>query len=89
MSGWVEHRLSAEERTDEVLMVHLCQGQDTALAELVRRYQNDIFRFCLHYLREVDAAKDMAQETFVRVYTARDRFDASRKFRPWSMCSPM
>ncbi len=76
----------AEERTDEALMVHLCQGQDFALAELVRRYQNDIFRFCLHYLRESDAARDMAQETFVRVYTARSRFDPGRKFRPWVLC---
>jgi len=75
-----------EGKTDEGLMVYLCQGNDAALTELVRRYQNDIFRFCLHYLREVDTAKDMAQETFVRVYTARARFDTSRKFRPWLLC---
>jgi RNA polymerase sigma-70 factor (ECF subfamily) len=74
------------QKTDEGLMVLLCQGQESALAELVRRYQSDIFRFTLHYLREADTAKDMTQETFVRVYTARDRFDASRKFRPWMLC---
>jgi len=67
-------------------MVHLCEGDEAALAELVQRYQNDIFRFCLHYLKEADAAKDMAQQTFVRVYTARERFDASRRFRPWLLC---
>ena len=88
--GWVfgrlERRLSSDGRTDEALMVHLCEGDDAALAELVRRYQNDIFRFCVHYLREADAARDMAQQTFVRVYTARERFDATRKFRPWVLC---
>ena len=67
-------------------MTHLCEGQDTALTELVRRYQHDVFRFCLHYLKEHDTARDMAQETFVRVYTARQRFDATRAFRPWLLC---
>lgn len=67
-------------------MTCLCQGEDTALAELVRRYQHDVFRFCLHYLKEVDTAREMAQETFVRVYTARQRFDAARQFRPWLLC---
>lgn len=78
--------MNAEARTDETLMTRLCQGHDAALAELVHRYQHDVFRFCLHYLKEVDIAREMAQETFVRVYTARRRFDASRQFRPWLLC---
>ena len=72
--------------TDEALMEQLSLGQDLALAELVKRYQNDLFRFCLHYLKNVDSAKDMAQETFTRVYAARDRFDIDRKFKPWMLC---
>ena len=86
MFGGVERLLSSEERTDEALMAELCQGEESALAELVRRYQNDIFRFCLHYLREVEVAKELAQETFVRVYTSSARFDVQRKFRPWVLC---
>jgi len=72
--------------TDEALMGQLCLGQEQALTELVRRYQNDIFRFCLHYLKEVDTARDAAQQTFVRVYTARERFDVDRRFRPRRLC---
>ena len=78
--------MSAEVRTDEELMALLSQGDQPSLAELVRRYQNDIFRFCLHYVRDVERAKEMSQETFIRVYVARARFDASRKFRPWLLC---
>ncbi len=78
--------MSAPPRTDEELMAWLCQGAQNALAELVHRYQNDIFRFCLHYVRDVERAREMAQETFVRVYVARSRFDAERKFRPWVLC---
>ncbi len=70
-------------RTDEELMSQLRDGDSAALAELVRIYQNDIFRFCVHYVKDVELAREMAQETFIRVYVARGRFDSARKFRPW------
>lgn len=78
--------MKAEERTDEVLMAELGRGRETALAELVRRYQHDIYRFCLHYLKDAETAREMAQETFIRVYTASGRFDVNRKFKPWVLC---
>lgn len=78
--------MDAVQKTDEELMVTLRGGDREALAELVRRYQNDIFRFCLHYLRDYELAQELAQETFVRVYVARQRFDERRKFRPWVLC---
>ena len=78
--------VSPGEKTDEEWMLVLSQGDHEGLAELVRRYQNDLFRFCLHYLKDAERAKDLAQETFIRVYTARERFDQTRKFRPWVLC---
>lgn len=63
--------MSTPAPTDEGLMALLSDGEQSALAELVRRYQNDIFRFCLHYVRDVERAKEMPQETFIRVYVAR------------------
>lgn len=80
------HCVDEVQKTDEELMVALRGGDREALAELVRRYQNDIFRFCLHYLRDFELARELAQETFVRVYVARQRFDETRKFRPWVLC---
>jgi RNA polymerase sigma-70 factor (ECF subfamily) len=77
---------TVEDLSDERLMELLRDGQENALADLVGRYQNDVFRFCLHYLKNVELAKESAQETFLRVYTARDRFDVSRKFKPWMLC---
>lgn len=74
------------EISDEHLMEALDAGDDQALAALVERYQTDIFRFCLHYLKNVESAKEMAQETFLRIYTARSRFEVNRKFKPWMLC---
>lgn len=77
---------TAEAQTDEGLMALLAQGEDYALAELVRRYQNDVFRFCLYYLKDIEGAKETVQETFLRVFSARERFDVARKFKPWMLC---
>lgn len=77
---------TVESWNDEYLMEQLNAGREDALAELVRRYQQDVFRFCLHYLKNVEVAKEMTQETFLRVYAARDRFDIARRFKPWMLC---
>lgn len=77
---------SVESWNDEFLMEQLNVGREDALGELVRRYQQDVFRFCLHYLKNVESAKEMTQETFLRIYAARDRFDVSRRFKPWMLC---
>ncbi|HOD95233.1 MAG TPA: RNA polymerase sigma factor, partial [Candidatus Hydrogenedentes bacterium] len=71
------------ECSDEQLMALLCEGNTNALALLVERYQNDIFRFCIHYLRDLEAARDAAQDIFLKVFAAKDKFDTSRSFRPW------
>lgn len=72
--------------TDEQLMELLRTGRDEALAELVRRYQHEVFRFCLHYLRDSEQARDRTQETFLRVFRAREQFDTARQFKPWLLC---
>jgi RNA polymerase sigma-70 factor (ECF subfamily) len=74
------------EITDEALMARLRDDDREALGTLVERYQQDIFRFCAHYLRDTERAKEIAQETFIRVYVARSRFDVTRAFRPWMLC---
>lgn len=75
--------MSTGEPTDEALMAQLARGKHDALGTLVERYQTDIFRFCVHYLKDVERAKELTQETFIRVYTASSRFDEARTFRPW------
>lgn len=74
------------EESDESLMALLAEGNSSALESLMARYQQDIYHFCLHYLKDPGRSQDLAQETFIRVFTASGRFDPSRKFRPWVLC---
>ena len=73
-------------KSDESLMTALAAGDEDSLAPIMERYQKDIFRFCVHYLKDAERSRELTQETFIRVYTACKRFDQSRKFRPWILC---
>ena len=50
---------------------------------LVRGDQRKLIRVLSRLVREPEQARDLAQETFWRVYVRLDRFDTSRRFGPW------
>ena len=59
------------------------QGDETALAALVYRYQTAVFNVAYRFLGNRQDAEDAAQEAFVRAFRALDRFDGQRPFAPW------
>lgn len=70
--------------TDDVLdaVRRAKRGQREALADLVRRYYADVFRYCARRVAR-DLASDVAQETFVTVQQTIRRFDEQASFRGW------
>ena len=57
-------------------------GDGQAFAEVVRRYQGPVYGLCRRLLGPPDA-EDAAQETFVRAFVHRERFDPDRPLLPW------
>ena len=58
--------------------------QDPAAFEaLVRRHQARIYNFCLRMLGQADDAADVAQETFVQLYSHLGRLDEREPIAPW------
>lgn len=68
------------DRTD---MARLVAGHDAALNDLMERHAEKLFHYLVRSLQSEEDAADLAQETFVRVYQNRARFDASHKFSTW------
>ena len=64
-------------------MARLVEGQDTALRALMERHGEKLFHYLLRQLNNESDAADLAQETFVRVYHHRGRFDPGQKFSTW------
>ncbi len=48
----------------------------------MRRYQGRVYALAYHYVGDADEARDLAQETFVRVYEQIGKF-AGPTFLPW------
>jgi RNA polymerase sigma-70 factor, ECF subfamily len=58
-------------------------GDDLAFASLVTRYEPKLIRVLARLVHDEELARDLAQETFWKVYNRLDRFDTARRFGPW------
>ena len=58
-------------------------GDDQAFACLVARYERTLIRVLARLVHDQELARDLAQETFWKVYNRLDKFDTSRRFGPW------
>ncbi len=71
------------EDEDTALMLRLQSGEDTALNELMTRWQTRLVSFTYRYVGNHADALDLAQETFVRVFESRHRYKPTAKFSSW------
>lgn len=73
---------SVRDRTvsDHQLIDAVRGGDEEAFAEIVSRYRNPITNYLYRFLNDYEDAVDLAQETFVRVYFALDRYHTGFAF---------
>jgi RNA polymerase sigma-70 factor (ECF subfamily) len=64
-------------------MARLAAGHGAALDQLMERHGTRLFHYLFRSLQDEADAADAAQETFVRVYQNRTRFDGRQKFSTW------
>lgn len=64
-------------------MARLARGHDAALNELMERHAQRLFHYLVRSLQDEAEAADLAQETFVKVYQNRAKFDPQQKFTTW------
>jgi RNA polymerase sigma-70 factor, ECF subfamily len=72
-----------EPRTDEAVVQAVLDGDQDAFGELVERYQGRLVNYLYRLLHNTDEAHDVAQEVFIKVYQALDRFDPRYRFSTW------
>ena len=65
---------------DAELMLEVKAGSDESFATLVRRYQSRVLGLAYRYIGDRGSAEDLAQEAFLRVYKARERYEPRAKF---------
>ncbi len=73
----------ADALTDEQLVAAILRGDRERFGDLVGRYQNRLVNYLYRLLRNLDEAHDLAQEVFIKVYQALDRFNPQYRFSTW------
>ena len=79
-SAALRHDVPADPTSDHALLEATRVGDEDAFAELVSRYRNQITSYIYRMTSDYDGAVDLAQETFVRVYRAAERYQTSYAF---------
>lgn len=72
--------MSENRPTDHELIAATKNGDESAFEEIMRRYGSPITNYLYRFLNDREEAVDLAQETFVRVYYAIDRYNTDYAF---------
>jgi RNA polymerase sigma-70 factor (ECF subfamily) len=65
---------------DAELMVRFREGDRSAFEQLFHRYTPPLVNFLARMVPERARAEELAQEVFVRIYRARDRYEPTARF---------
>ena len=68
---------------DEDLVARVLAGREDSFEILVRRYQSRVVAHVARMVGNRDDALDLAQEIFLKVFGALDRYNPSYKFSTW------
>ncbi|HZI46490.1 MAG TPA: sigma-70 family RNA polymerase sigma factor [Pyrinomonadaceae bacterium] len=68
---------------DSELVQSTLSGRESGFEELVRRYQRPIAAYVYRMVGDYDAALDLTQEVFIKVYASLSRYRPEFKFSTW------
>lgn len=69
--------------TDQQIVALAREGREAAFRELIARYERPVLSLIYRLVRDREKAEDLAQDSFIKVLNALDRYDPSYKFSSW------
>jgi len=74
---------NAPQLSDERLVELSLDGDEGAFGILVRRYQRRLTAFLSQLVGDMELARELSQEAFVRAWSALERFNPKYRFSTW------
>ncbi len=65
---------------DWIWIKNFHEGDQSAFERIFNKYRTNLINLAFRFLRERQAAEDIAQEVFIRIYEKKVRFDPRAKF---------
>lgn len=75
--------MMAAQDEDASLMLRVQQGDLEAFEQLVERHRQPVFNFVHRMIRDAAETEDVAQQVFVQVWKAADRYRVASRFTTW------
>ena len=72
-----------EQLDDRALVARILEGDRDRFTDLVRRYEKRVINYVYRITHRYEEAHDLAQEIFVKVFLALDRYDPKYQFSTW------
>ena len=72
-----------EQLDDRALVSRILEGDRDRFTELVKRYEKRVVNYVYRITHRYEEAHDLAQEIFVKVFVALDRYDSKYQFSTW------
>ena len=73
----------SQDFSDRDLMGALIDGDHRALEVIIERWERPLFSFAHRYTQNEHATREIVQETFVRVFTKREKYDSKYPLSSW------
>lgn len=68
---------------DKKLLTQFVSGDDSALTQLVERYQKELYGFIYRHVGNHADAADLTQKVFVNVFLKAEQFSGKSSFKTW------
>ena len=75
--------MSVNPDPDAALMLRVQRGDAAAFTELVEKYKQPVMNLAYRTVKDLTEAEDLAQQVFIQVFKAADRYRVAAKFSTW------
>jgi RNA polymerase sigma-70 factor (ECF subfamily) len=73
----------SEEELDRIAVERCRQGDLEAFGELIDRYERPVFHAVLHMVGNVEDAREVCQQVFMKAFERLSSYDPNRRFFSW------
>lgn len=72
-----------ENLTDQEIVRRVKQGDRKSFSLLVKRHQKGLLRLSLRFVKDMDVAEDVVQDSFIKAYERLNSYEERAQFKSW------
>jgi RNA polymerase sigma-70 factor (ECF subfamily) len=70
-------------KSDIELIEEVRKGQRSSFSELVKRHQRGMLRLSMRFMKDMDLAQDVVQDSFIKAFEKLNLFEGRASFKSW------